>query len=75
MHLILSKMVLKGEAVFLINTHNILENNTINIEEQIKNYLQQGLSVKEIIRDNFLLKHASRNELYELAEIVKKNIL
>jgi hypothetical protein len=61
--------------VLLIGTHQICVTNTINLEQEIKNYLQKGFSVKDIIRDTYLLKHASRNQLYTLAEALKDTLI
>jgi 16S rRNA (cytidine1402-2'-O)-methyltransferase len=67
----LATMTHKGEAVLIIATHNITIDNHIDISAEILNYLKQGKSIKDISRDTMLLKYASRNDLYDMAQKLK----
>jgi 16S rRNA (cytidine1402-2'-O)-methyltransferase len=69
----LATMTLKGEAVLIIATHNIKIDNQIDMTTEILKYLQQGKSIKDISRDTTLLKYASRNDLYDMAQKLKNN--
>ena len=67
----LETMTLKGEAVLIIATHNVTIDNQIDISAEILQYLKQGKSIKDISRDNRLLKYMSRNALYDMAQNLK----
>ncbi|MFT6071602.1 MAG: 16S rRNA (cytidine1402-2'-O)-methyltransferase [Alphaproteobacteria bacterium] len=70
---ILPNMTLKGEAVVIISNHNISNQSEIDISAVVTQYLQAGKSPKDISRDADLLKHASRNQLYEIAQSLKNH--
>ncbi len=68
----LETMILKGEAVLIISTHNILIDNQIDLEAEILQAFTQGQTIKDICRDPYFLKYMSRNMLYDMAQNLKK---
>lgn len=68
----LSQMTLKGEAVLIIHCQGDNQQNIDDIDHIVRLFIEQGQSSKDICRNSQLLKLASRNELYDIAERIKK---
>lgn len=68
----LATMTLKGEAVLVIATHNVKIDNQFDVKTEILKHLQHGKSIKDISRDPTLLTYISRNDLYDMAQKLKK---
>ena len=61
----------KGEAVLIIATHNLKNDIQIDIETEIITLLNQGKTMRDISQNSYLLKHISRNDLYDMAQKLK----
>lgn len=70
----LKTMSSKGEAVLVIATHNLKTHSDFDIDVEIIKQLKNGKTVKDITKDKGLLKHISRNDLYDKVQALKKSV-